>query len=308
MLGQPLSMLIPQVVGFRLTGALREGATATDLVLMVTQMLRKKKVVGKFVEFYGPGVAALRSPTARPSPTWRPSTAPPSASSPWTTRRSPTCASPAGRRRSSRSSRRTARSRASSARRARRIRSSATRSSSTSPVEPSLAGPKRPQDRVALADVKSTYGKELAALAPKDPSAIATVGQPRHDLQPPPRLGRDRGHHVVHQHVEPGRAPRGRPAGEEGGRAGPHGAPLGQDLARPRLQGGDRVPARQRPAPLPGGARLPRRRLRLHHLHRQLGARCPRRSPTRSATRISSSAPCSPATATSRGASTRRCG
>ncbi len=59
MLGQPVSMLIPEVIGFRLTGKLREGATATDLVLMVTQMLRKKGVVGKFVEFFGDGLAAL---------------------------------------------------------------------------------------------------------------------------------------------------------------------------------------------------------------------------------------------------------
>ncbi|HEY3355250.1 MAG TPA: aconitate hydratase AcnA [Polyangia bacterium] len=59
MLGQPMSMLIPPVVGFRLTGQLPPGATATDLVLTVTEMLRKKGVVGKFVEFYGPGVAAL---------------------------------------------------------------------------------------------------------------------------------------------------------------------------------------------------------------------------------------------------------
>ncbi|WP_421725948.1 aconitate hydratase AcnA [Bauldia sp.] len=56
MLGQPISMLIPQVVGFRLTGKLREGMTATDLVLTVTEMLRQKGVVGKFVEFYGPGL------------------------------------------------------------------------------------------------------------------------------------------------------------------------------------------------------------------------------------------------------------
>jgi aconitate hydratase len=56
MLGQPISMLIPEVIGFRLTGKLREGCTATDLVLTVTQMLRKKGVVGKFVEFYGPGL------------------------------------------------------------------------------------------------------------------------------------------------------------------------------------------------------------------------------------------------------------
>ncbi len=59
MLGQPMSMLIPQVVGFKLTGALPEGATATDLVLTVTEMLRRKGVVGKFVEFYGAGVVNL---------------------------------------------------------------------------------------------------------------------------------------------------------------------------------------------------------------------------------------------------------
>ena len=59
MLGQPVSMLIPQVVGFRLSGKLTEGSTATDLVLTITQMLRAKGAVGKFVEFYGPGVPTL---------------------------------------------------------------------------------------------------------------------------------------------------------------------------------------------------------------------------------------------------------
>ncbi|MCC6421493.1 MAG: aconitate hydratase AcnA, partial [Gemmataceae bacterium] len=59
MLGQPVSMLIPQVIGFKLHGQLPEGATATDLVLTVTEMLRRKGVVGKFVEFYGEGLAAL---------------------------------------------------------------------------------------------------------------------------------------------------------------------------------------------------------------------------------------------------------
>jgi aconitate hydratase len=62
MLGQPLSMLIPAVVGFKLHGRLPEGATATDLVLTVTQMLRKKGVVGKFVEFYGTGLSSLTLP------------------------------------------------------------------------------------------------------------------------------------------------------------------------------------------------------------------------------------------------------
>jgi aconitate hydratase len=59
MLGQPISMLLPPVVGFKLHGRLKEGCTATDLVLTITQMLRKKGVVGKFVEFYGPGLSAL---------------------------------------------------------------------------------------------------------------------------------------------------------------------------------------------------------------------------------------------------------
>ena len=62
MLGQPMSMLIPEVVGFKLTGRLPEGATATDAVLTITQMLRKKGVVGKFVEFTGPGLKSLSLP------------------------------------------------------------------------------------------------------------------------------------------------------------------------------------------------------------------------------------------------------
>ena len=59
MLGQPVSMLIPEVVGFKMHGRLQPGSTATDLVLTVTEMLRKKKVVGKFVEFYGAGLSSL---------------------------------------------------------------------------------------------------------------------------------------------------------------------------------------------------------------------------------------------------------
>ena len=62
MLGQPISMLLPEVIGFKLTGAMKEGTTATDLVLTVTQMLRAKGVVSKFVEFYGPGVDNLSLP------------------------------------------------------------------------------------------------------------------------------------------------------------------------------------------------------------------------------------------------------
>ena len=63
-------MLIPEVIGFRLEGKLREGITATDLVLTITQMLREKGVVGKFVEFYGPGLHELRWLIARPLAIW----------------------------------------------------------------------------------------------------------------------------------------------------------------------------------------------------------------------------------------------
>ncbi len=75
MLNQPLYMVMPEVIGFKLRGELREGVTATDLTLTVVQMLRKKGVVEKFVEFYGAAWAASAWPTGPRSPTWRPSTA-----------------------------------------------------------------------------------------------------------------------------------------------------------------------------------------------------------------------------------------
>ena len=152
MLGQPVSMLLPQVVGFRLEGELPEGATATDLVLTVTEMLRERGVVGSFVEFYGPGPGepAARRPRddrqhvagvrldLRDLPGRRRDAA------------LPRVLRPAGRARSS-WSRPTRASRGCSTTSHRGRRSTPTRSSSTSrTVEPSLAGPKRPQDRIAL--------------------------------------------------------------------------------------------------------------------------------------------------------------
>jgi aconitate hydratase len=91
MLGEAISMLVPQVVGFRFTGRLREGATATDLVLTVTQILRRAGVVGKFVEYLAAGSPGSRSPIARRSGTCRPSTAPPAGSSRSTRPPSTTC-------------------------------------------------------------------------------------------------------------------------------------------------------------------------------------------------------------------------
>jgi aconitate hydratase len=181
MLGQPLSMLIPQVVGFKLTGTLREGATATDLVLTVTQMLRKKKVVGKFVEFYGPGVAALSLPDRATIANMAPEYGATIGFFPvddetlaylrFTGRPKHVVAlvesycKEQGLWRAEDS--------------APEPVFSDTLVLDLGAVEPSLAGPKRPQDRVALVDVKKTFRKELATMVPKDfagvkPEALAS--------------------------------------------------------------------------------------------------------------------------------------
>ena len=152
MLGQPLSMLLPEVIGFKLDGELREGVTATDLVLTVTQMLRKKGVVGKFVEFYGSGLNAMtvadRATIANMAPEYGATCGlfpidSPDADLP--------ARPPAASRRGWLWSRPTPGRRAPTAPASPPIRSLPTRSSSISARwRASLAGPKRPQDRVVL--------------------------------------------------------------------------------------------------------------------------------------------------------------
>jgi aconitate hydratase len=161
MLGQPLYMVMPQVVGFRLTGTLRDGVTATDLVLTVTQMLRKKGVVDKFVEFYGPGLSAMsvadRATLSNMAPEYGA-----------TMGFFPVDAE------SLRYLERTGRGDA-----ARLVEAytkaqglfrtdttpdpafSDTLSLDLGDVEPSLAGPKRPQDRVTLREMKSSFRSTL---------------------------------------------------------------------------------------------------------------------------------------------------
>ncbi|MFY9826230.1 MAG: aconitate hydratase AcnA [Thermoanaerobaculia bacterium] len=165
MLGQPVSMLIPQVVGFRLSGELPEGATATDLVLTVTEMLRKKGVVGKFVEFFGPGLGNLpladRATIGNMAPEY-----------------GATCGIfPVDQVAldylafSGRPAEQVALVEA-------YMKEQGLFHTANSPepeytdtlaldlgtVEPSLAGPRRPQDRVRLWDVKASFEKELAAM------------------------------------------------------------------------------------------------------------------------------------------------
>ena len=183
MLGQPVSMLIPEVVGFKLTGALGEGITATDLVLTVTQMLRAKGVVGRFVEFYGPGLdhmtladratIANMAPeygatcgffpidertidylklTARPAETIALVEAYAKAQGMW---RTADMADPVF---------------------------TDTLELDMSSVVPSLAGPKRPQDKVVLTEVDNVFNTDLAKVYHKDHAERCPVEGRDHDI------------------------------------------------------------------------------------------------------------------------------
>ena len=184
MLGQPLYMVTPQVVGFRLAGRLREGVTATDLVLTVTQILRKKGVVEKFVEFYGPGLGQMtladRATIANMAPEY-----------------GATCGFFPVDDETLGYLRRTGRTEAEVTLVERYCKEQGLFRTEASPdpvftdtleldlatVEPSLAGPKRPQDRVALAQMKEAFRKALTApvkergfgLAAEDLSRTALV-------------------------------------------------------------------------------------------------------------------------------------
>ncbi|MEZ5332117.1 MAG: aconitate hydratase AcnA [Thermoanaerobaculia bacterium] len=165
MLGQAISMLVPQVVGFRMHGELAEGATATDLVLTVTQRLRKRGVVGKFVEFYGPGLANLRLADRATISNMCPEYG-------------ATCGIfPVDRvtldylRFTGRPDERVALVEAYMKEQglfhtaeSPEAEYSDTLELDLSTVEPSLAGPKRPQDRIVLSDVKSAFQGSLESL------------------------------------------------------------------------------------------------------------------------------------------------
>jgi aconitate hydratase len=168
MLGQPVSMLIPRVVGFRLTGELPDGATATDLVLTITELLRKHGVVGKFVEFHGEGVAAVpvanRATIGNMSPEFGSTCA-----------IFPIDAETLGYLRlTGRSDEHVALVEAYAKEQGlwhepdRAVRYSEELELDLASVVPSLAGPKRPQDRVALTDAKTAFRDALGSYVPLD--------------------------------------------------------------------------------------------------------------------------------------------
>ena len=180
MLGQPVSMLIPEVVGFKLSGELKEGITATDLVLTVTQMLRAKGVVGRFVEFYGPGLDALsladRATIANMAPEY-----------------GATCGFFPIDERTLDYLRLTGRDeqRIELVREYAKAQGMWREAGSPDPlftdtldldmgtVEPSLAGPKRPQDRVRLSEVDELFNAELEGTykKPLDAARCAVDGE-----------------------------------------------------------------------------------------------------------------------------------
>ena len=270
MLGQPVSMLIPRVVGFKLTGELPAGTTATDLVLTITEMLRKHGVVGKFVEFYGEGVAATcRWPTAPPSATCGRSSAPPARSSRSTTRPSTTCSSPAAPTEQVALVEAYAKEQGlwlDPARRAGLLRVARARPVHGRPVDRRPEAPAGPHRRCATpsravaprraqlrpdADGRSTRRARSPSRPPTPrPSArtTATAAQRRPAAQPaghrPPTAPSfeidhgavdDRRHHLLHQHLQPVRHGRRRAGRQEGGREGPDPQAVGQDHPRPGL-------------------------------------------------------------------------
>ena len=183
MLGQPVSMLIPEVVGFKLTGEVGEGITATDLVLTVTQMLRAKGVVGRFVEFYGPGLATMsladRATIANMAPEY-----------------GATCGFFPIDGKTLDYMRLTGRDEANIAlvEAYAKAQGMWRRDDAADPVftdtleldmgtvQPSLAGPKRPQDRVRLSSVDEVFNGDLLKVYKKEQPARVAVAERDHDI------------------------------------------------------------------------------------------------------------------------------
>ena len=271
MLGQPLSMLLPDVVGFKLKGQLKEGVTATDLVLTVTQMLRKLGVVGKFVEFFGPGLDHLsvadKATIGNMAPEY-----------------GATCgffpvdaATIDYLKTSGRASARVALVSAyAKAQGLFRTAKSAdpvfteTLTLDLADVVPSMAGPKRPEGRVALPAVAGRFrdrdGQRIQEGRRRLRSRYAGRG-PRFRSRSWRR--RDRGDHLLHQHLKSERADRRGPAGAQRRGEGVEGKALGEDLARAGQPGGRGISRQFRTAGRSRQGRLQPGRLRLHHLHRQ---------------------------------------
>ena len=309
MLGQPYSMVLPEVIGFRLNGKLKEGITATDLVLTVTQMLRKRGVVGKFVEFFGPGLDHLtiedRATIGNMAPEYgatcgffpidddtidyltktarkadRVALVKAYAKAQGMYRTKNTLGSGVHRRDEAR---------------ARLGRALARR---TEAPAGSRAAEGREERLRGAMDKEFNKGAEQGKRFPVEGA------QARHRS----RRRRDRGDHVVHQHVEPERDGGGGPARQESGGARAQAEAVGEDLARARVS---RSSPSISTSPACRRSSTSSASISSASAARAASAtpdRSPRRSPSRSPRTTSSRPRCFRAIATSKAASTRTCG
>ena len=290
LLGQPLYQPMPRIVGVRLTGELPRGSTATDLVLVVTEMLRSFGVVGAFVEFAGDGLASLaladRATIANMSPEFgATSTLFPIDDETLTylrlTGRPAELVDLVER----------------YARAQGLWREPGPGPEFDARLELDLATRRPVRGRAAAAPGPGAPrgpAGELPDVVPERLPGVGDRGRPirddrrgRHDRRPgqrqrrdrgrrpagrdPVRLGRDRRDHLVHQHVQPHGHGRRRPARPQRGRPRPDRRAEREDVPRAGLQGGDRLPRDRRAHGSAGRPRVRPGRLRLHDLHRQLG-------------------------------------
>ncbi len=301
MLGQPISFLVPEVVGFRLRGELPEGATATDAVLRVTEMLRAQGVVGKYVEFFGEGLDSLsladRATIGNMSPEF-----------------GSTCAifpidpeTLAYLRFTGRPEKHVALVEAYAREQGLFHTPGGPEADYTdrleldlASIEPSLAGPKLPQQRIILTRAKESFlgwlrdmrdgdldggsglsgsGATASTVGAAGSTAVAAPAARRAQVawETPEgdpvefelRDGADRRYHQLHQHLKPERDGRRRAAGTRSGQARSGTKAVGEDQPGPRIKGRDRVPDGRGPHAVPREARLPPGRIRLHHVHRK---------------------------------------
>jgi hypothetical protein len=237
MLGQPISMLIPEVVGFKLSGVLSDGITATDLVLTVVEMLRRQGVVGKFVEFYGDGLDQLPLADRAGGPG-------------------------GGLRQSS------GIVAGQQSRRGGLLRHPGPGSGKRgaqpgwSEKAPGPGGHERYE-----------AGRRRSAGTVRPRRQQGTAGTGAWDrLRSRARRRGAGGHHLLYQHLQSGGDARSRSGRQEGAGSGAHRAALGEDLPGTGVQGGHRISAQDRAAERSGCPGIQPGGLRLHYLHRQLRA------------------------------------
>ena len=304
MLGQPLSMLIPEVVGFKLHGRLPEGATATDLVLTVTEMLRKKGVVGKFVEFYGTGLSSLTLPDRATIANMAPEYGA-------TMGFFPVDAETLSYLRFTGRTPERVRLVEAYTKVQGMFRTDATPDPmftdtlelDLATVEPTLAGPKRPQDRVPLRQSKASFAKSMEGAAQKHVAVrnngdsfelsngsvvIAAITSCTNTSNPSLMLGAGL---LAKKAVE----------------RGLQSEALGEDEPRAGLESRHGLSRSRGPRKVSRTLGLQSGRLRLHDVHRQQRSAPKNRLARRSRTTASWPFRCSAATATSRGAFIRWC-